>query len=457
MKKWIAIFMAVWLCVGAAACFPAEQSSTPGSTGNNSSASTSQTVSTFGTTVSTATTVGDTPPTSTAPPVTPPTTFPTTAPTAAPTTKPPAPTTRPTDPSLPSQPSCPSEPTTDPTKPSGTGPVVPVGWLQRGDQWYYFNESGEMTQGFALINGGIYYFGCDGAMRTGWVDVEERRYYFSPGGLMQTGWISVEGNRYYLAKDGTMCTGWLDLDGKRYYLAEDGAMHTGWLMLEQDAYYLKENGVMARGMLEIDGEKNYFTSSGAYIMLVNPWNAMPEGYEPELVTMTAHCSKTQQVDARCYESLMQMLEDCKAQCQSAVVVSSYRTVEYQQYLFNKRIQRFMDEGYSQEEATRLAAQVVAVPGTSEHHLGLAVDIVDNRNWHLDESQAEMPAQKWLMENSWKYGFILRYPVGKTDATGIIYEPWHYRYVGNAVAKELYDSGLTLEEYLRNLTEETNAQ
>ena len=65
----------------------------------------------------------------------------------------------------------------------------------------------------------------------------------------------------------------------------------------------------------------------------------------------------------------------------------------------------------------------------------------------------MPAQKWLMSNSWKYGFILRYPNSKTDVTGIIYEPWHYRYVGKELAKELYESGLTLEEYLNNLTEE----
>ena len=67
----------------------------------------------------------------------------------------------------------------------------------------------------------------------------------------------------------------------------------------------------------------------------------------------------------------------------------------------------------------------------------------------------MPAQKWLMANSWKYGFILRYPADKTNVTGIIYEPWHYRYVGKELAKELYESGLTLEEYLNGLTEEAN--
>ena len=152
---------------------------------------------------------------------------------------------------------------------------------------------------------------------------------------------------------------------------------------------------------------------------------------------------------------MQMLADCKKGSQTAVVCSSYRTIATQEYLFENRIKRFMKEGYDRAEAERLAAQVVAVPGTSEHHLGLAVDIVDNTYWGLDEKQATMPAQKWLMANSWKYGFILRYPVGKTSVTGIIYEPWHYRYVGKELAKELYECGLTLEEYIDKLTKEAN--
>ena len=90
------------------------------------------------------------------------------------------------------------------------------------------------------------------------------------------------------------------------------------------------------------------------------------------------------------------------------------------------------------------------PGTSEHHLGLAVDIIDTNLWALDERQADMPAQQWLMEHSWQYGFILRYPPEKTAVTGVIYEPWHYRYVGADLAAELYESGLTLEEYLDGL-------
>ncbi|MBP3292640.1 MAG: M15 family metallopeptidase, partial [Clostridia bacterium] len=108
---------------------------------------------------------------------------------------------------------------------------------------------------------------------------------------------------------------------------------------------------------------------------------------------------------------------------------------------------YLDKGYSQEEAEAEAGKWVAIPGTSEHQTGLAVDIVALSYQLLDRGQEDTAEQKWLMENSYKYGYILRYPTDKSDITGIYYEPWHYRYVGKDVAKELYESGLCLEEYL----------
>ena len=99
-----------------------------------------------------------------------------------------------------------------------------------------------------------------------------------------------------------------------------------------------------------------------------------------------------------------------------------------------------------------ATKIVAVPGTSEHHLGLAFDIVDSAYPKLNHQQATMPAQKWLMEHCWEYGFILRYPENSTDITGIIWEPWHYRYVGVEMALEIRDlGGIPLEVYIDNLT------
>ena len=100
-----------------------------------------------------------------------------------------------------------------------------------------------------------------------------------------------------------------------------------------------------------------------------------------------------------------------------------------------------------ELLTEKAGHQVAVPGTSEHQLGLAVDIVDVNYQLLDTNQENTAVQKWLLENSWRYGFILRYPTDQTDVTGIVYEPWHYRYVGKEYAQDIYKKGLCLEQYL----------
>lgn len=178
-------------------------------------------------------------------------------------------------------------------------------------------------------------------------------------------------------------------------------------------------------------------------MLVNPWNPLPDGFSVDIEPL----DNTRGVDKRCYPQLQKMMDDCRAQGYSPYICSSCRTWDMQQENFDRQVNIFKNQGYGDEEARRLAAKEVAVPGTSEHQLGLAVDIIDTNNWNLDESQESMPTQQWLMANSWRYGFILRYPNGTTNITGIIYEPWHYRYVGCQVAKEIYERGITLEEYL----------
>lgn len=179
------------------------------------------------------------------------------------------------------------------------------------------------------------------------------------------------------------------------------------------------------------------------LILVNPWNDVPDSLEITLKQL----ENGQAVDERIYPDLQDMLADCRATGLSPLICSSYRTQEDQQYLFNNKVNRLRAQGYSEEEAKTEAAKAVAVPGTSEHQLGLALDIVDTNNQNLDSSQENTPVQKWLMANSWKYGFILRYPKGKSEITGIIYEPWHYRYVGKEAAADIVARGITLEEYL----------
>lgn len=182
------------------------------------------------------------------------------------------------------------------------------------------------------------------------------------------------------------------------------------------------------------------------LILVNPWNPLPEGFTVELETVENGHS----VDARVAPYLENMLADARAQGLSPMICSSYRTMEKQQTLYANKVNEYLSQGYAQKDAESEAGKWVAVPGTSEHQTGLAVDLVSSSYQILDQKQEETPEQKWLMENSYKYGFILRYPNDKRDITGIYYEPWHYRYVGYKTAKEIYEKGLCYEEYLETL-------
>lgn len=174
------------------------------------------------------------------------------------------------------------------------------------------------------------------------------------------------------------------------------------------------------------------------LTLVNQWHAIPENYEIHLVEVPGG----QKVDERIIEPLMEMLEAAKEGNwnQLPKVVSGYRTTKKQQQLYDDKIAEYKQKGYSNEEALKQAKQWVAAPGYSEHQLGIAVDI----------NGATYDLYVWLQENSYKYGFIFRYPGNKTDITGTSEEVWHYRYVGVEAATEIYQQGLCLEEYLDQL-------
>ncbi len=181
------------------------------------------------------------------------------------------------------------------------------------------------------------------------------------------------------------------------------------------------------------------------MVLVNPWNEMEEGYKPELEEV----EPGMMVDSRIATDLRNMLNDAKAAGLSPFICSAYRSLDRQEDLFNNKIEKMRNRGLGYYDAYVEAAKVVAVPGTSEHALGLAVDIVSSGYTNLDEGQENTDEFEWFKDNCYKYGFILRYPNGTTDITGIIYEPWHYRYVGVEAATEITNLGVTLEEYLEN--------
>ncbi len=142
-----------------------------------------------------------------------------------------------------------------------------------------------------------------------------------------------------------------------------------------------------------------------------------------------------------------------------VMVSAYRSVSSQQSVFSQNVQEVMSsKGVSEEEATKITKETITVPGYSEHHTGLAVDVVD-QNWYnnypsqlLEASYGDQPGAKWIAENAPKFGFIIRYPKDRQDITKITYEPWHLRYVGKESAEYITSHHLTLEEYLDQLKE-----
>ena len=355
------------------------------------------------------------------------------------------------------------------------GGAMTTGWLEYCGDRYYFAENGQMQTGMLAVDGRVYclsesgvamtgwvattdgrrYFGVDGAMICGWLELDNGKYYLNENGVMMTGWVEDNSERYYLAEDGTMVTGWLDWGENRYYLSQqgnmetgwleleeeryffldDGEMHTGWLEYEGAKYYLQSDGAMAVGEVKIDGNSRFFTSQGKNVILVNRWNPLPEDYEPELVSF-----QKSRVDKACQQALKQMLAACKNAGHVYYINASYRSIKTQQSIWDRRYQSYLNSGYSKEEANRLVGQSVAVPGTSEHHLGLAVDI--DGTWETLD---------WLAEHCWEYGFIIRYPNGKTEYTGITYEPWHFRYVGVELAMELRQLNMCMEEYMQMLT------
>ena len=182
--------------------------------------------------------------------------------------------------------------------------------------------------------------------------------------------------------------------------------------------------------------------------LVNAQNPLPENFTVETARISGYDERL--FDKRAASDLETLLADAEAAGCKLYLVSSYRSVERQAALFLRKTNSFLAEGFDQAEAERQAAMWVARPGTSEHNTGLAADLV-SADWyaHHDDLTAdfeETPEFAWLYEHCAEYGFILRYPRGKENITGVTYEPWHYRYVGKQAAAEIMQAGSTLEEY-----------
>ena len=185
------------------------------------------------------------------------------------------------------------------------------------------------------------------------------------------------------------------------------------------------------------------------MFLVNKNNPLPKDYDNMIETEVVFESwREYYLDVRAADYLERMIDDAKEDGVDLLVVSAYRTIEYQQQNFDNSVQDRMDNrGMSYDDAYADTLAEVALPGESEHNAGLALDIMCEEYQSMDDDGFEnTDAFRWLDGHAAEYGFILRYPKGKQDVTGIIYEPWHYRFVGLYYANEIKKSGLCLEEY-----------
>ena len=202
-------------------------------------------------------------------------------------------------------------------------------------------------------------------------------------------------------------------------------------------------------LLQYDTTGHYVQPESAkgewQFLLVNDWNPLPADYDN---TVSLAAVGNQKVDSRILESLNAMISAGSAY--GIGVQSGYRSAEHQATLYWRQVNRFRNNGYGNTEAQSKAGTIVKRPGYSEHNSGLAVDMGGSGNFRLEEDFKYTEAYKWLIAHCADYGFILRFPEGKENETGVIYEPWHYRYVGVDAAKTIMERGITLEAYLEEV-------
>ena len=189
----------------------------------------------------------------------------------------------------------------------------------------------------------------------------------------------------------------------------------------------------------------------AYLLLVNPDHPLSKDYKPSdlVYIIDKREGRNDQLCLYASKALEALVKEATANgCKKLASVSAYRPYNTQKYMFDKDVEKLMQQGYSKEEAIAKEREDTAYPGESEHQTGLAVDVLSNGT-DMYEFEGTYEAE-WLAENCHKFGFIIRYPKGKEDITTYVYEPWHIRYVGRYHATRIYEMGMCLEEYIEYL-------
>ena len=186
------------------------------------------------------------------------------------------------------------------------------------------------------------------------------------------------------------------------------------------------------------------------MILVNHTNKMPENYTFETAECGSKTAVNKTLQTVACNAFLELQKAAAAENVTVWMQSGYRSVKYQTSLYERKTKYYLDKGYDNAAAKEKAAAVVNPPGYSEHNCGLAADLNSPEHTGLDEGFEKTAAFRWLFEHAGDYGFILRYPKDAEDKTEIIYEPWHWRYVGVENAAKINASGLCFEEYIETL-------
>lgn len=184
-------------------------------------------------------------------------------------------------------------------------------------------------------------------------------------------------------------------------------------------------------------------TSAWYLRLVSSDVHLPSTYEPELEEI----EEGEQFDTRASEPLREIIADARAAGYGVYVCSCYRSYDTQYEIYRAHINEYISQGMPEEQARASTLLAVSYPGGSEHQLGLAADLLEYQGQDMEPHVGGTGLMLWLEQHCAEYGFVIRYPYGKTNITGIEYEPWHLRYVGKEVAGYMMENGLCLEEFL----------
>ena len=211
-----------------------------------------------------------------------------------------------------------------------------------------------------------------------------------------------------------------------------------------------ENAAAPANALGLTADEARAMLADPLMVLVNHTSKMPDDYTFDTKECGSATAVNKTLQTAACDAFLEMQKAAAADGVTVWMQSGYRSVKYQTSLYERKTKYYLDKGYDNATAKEKAAAVVNPPGYSEHNCGLAADLNSPEHTGLDEGFEKTAAFRWLCEHAGDYGFILRYPKDAEDKTEIIYEPWHWRYVGVENAAKINASGLCFEEYIETL-------